>query len=87
MTSVNGEREPGDKVEEFVAAMLLLEHRHGNHVTPSRGDRGVDVRVWNSDGYDIYQVKRYARPLTSRQVTEIEDLGTHSSRRHCGFCR
>ncbi|MBF9127986.1 hypothetical protein I0C86_03085 [Plantactinospora sp. S1510] len=73
MVTVNWEREPGEKIEEFVAALLLLTHPHGNHITPSSGDRGVDVLVWNPDGYDIYQVKRYSRPLTSRQATMIEE--------------
>jgi len=73
VTTVNWEREPGEKIEEFVAALLLLEHPHGNLITPSRGDRGVDIRVWHPDGFDIYQVKRYTRPLTSRQVTEVEN--------------
>ncbi|MEV4161870.1 hypothetical protein [Nonomuraea dietziae] len=73
MTLVNWERLPGETVEEFVAAMLLLlRHPHGNRITPSRGDRGVDIRVANPDGYDIYQVKRFCRPLTSRQVTDVE---------------
>ncbi|WP_030453280.1 hypothetical protein [Herbidospora cretacea] len=73
MTTVNWEREPGEKVEEFVAALLLLKHPHGNRITPSRGDRGVDLRVWNPDGYDIYQVKRYSRPLTATQATSVEN--------------
>jgi hypothetical protein len=72
VSAVNWEREPGEKVEEFVAALLLLEHPAGNLITPSRGDRGVDIRVPNPDGFDIYQVKRYTRPLTSRQAKEIE---------------
>jgi hypothetical protein len=72
MTTVNWEREPGEKVEEFVAAMLLLGHPHGNRITPSRGDRGVDIRVWYPDGYDIYQVKRYSRPLTAKQASEVK---------------
>jgi len=71
VTAVNWEREPGEKIEEFVAAMLLLDHPHGNLITPSRGDRGVDIRVEHPDGFDIYQVKRYARPLNSRQAAEI----------------
>ncbi|MFI7049825.1 hypothetical protein ACWDTT_13755 [Streptosporangium sandarakinum] len=29
--------------------------------------------VANPDGYDIYQVKRFCRPLTSRQVTDVEN--------------
>ena len=72
MTTVNWEREPGEKIEEFVAALLLLKHPHGNQPTPSRGDRGVDVRVWNPDGYDIYQVKRYSRPLTAKQAASVK---------------
>ncbi|MET8053353.1 hypothetical protein ABZU75_37775 [Streptosporangium sp. NPDC005286] len=73
MTTVNWERMPGETVEEFVAALLLLKHPHGNRPTPSRGDRGVDVRVWNPDGYDIYQIKRYSRALTARQATSVEN--------------
>lgn len=73
MTTVNWEREPGEKVEEFVAALPLLKHPHGNQPTPSKGDRGVDVRVEHPDGFDIYQVKRYSRPLTAGQARKIED--------------
>ncbi|MFD0884251.1 hypothetical protein ACFQ08_06765 [Streptosporangium algeriense] len=50
MTTVNWEREPGEKIEEFVAAMLLIEHPHGNRITPSRGDQGVDTWIRNPDG-------------------------------------
>ncbi|MFI7210927.1 hypothetical protein ACIBP4_04505 [Micromonospora maritima] len=71
MTTVNWEREPGERVEEFVAALLLLEHPHGNLITPSRGDRGVDIRVEHPEGFDIYQVKRYASRLDARQAAEI----------------
>lgn len=70
VTTVNWEREPGERVEEFVAA-LLLEHPHGNLITPSRGDRGVDIRVEHPEGFDIYQVKRYAGRLDARQAAEI----------------
>jgi hypothetical protein len=72
VTTVNWEREPGEKVEAFVAALLLLEHPDGNLITPSRGDRGVDIRVPTPGGFDIYQVKRYTGPLTSRQAKEIQ---------------
>jgi hypothetical protein len=71
VTTVNWDQ-PGEKVEEFVAALLLLRYSHGNSPTPARGDRGVDVRVWNPDGYDIYQVKRYRAPLTSGQAKRVE---------------
>ncbi len=46
--------QPGEKVEEFVAALLLLKFPHGNSPTPARGDRGVDVRVWNPDGEESW---------------------------------
>jgi hypothetical protein len=73
MTRVNWELLSGEQVEEFVAALLLLRHQGpGNRITPSQGDRGVDVRLWEADRFDFYQVKRYTRPLTSTQVREVE---------------
>jgi hypothetical protein len=71
VTVVNWERHPGETIEEFIAAMLLLDHPHGNLITPSQGDRGVDVRVEHSDGLDIYQIKRYTGPLTAAQRREV----------------
>jgi hypothetical protein len=59
---VNWELEPGEKIEEFVAAMLLLDNPRGNRITPARGDRGVDIRVPTPDGYDIYQVRGTTGP-------------------------
>lgn len=78
MTTVNWERESGERVEEFVAALLLLRHPHGNLITPSRGDRGVDVRIRvpGRDGYDIYQVKRFSSALTSAQAKNVEKSWT-----------
>jgi hypothetical protein len=65
MLRINWELEPGEKIEEFVAALLLLRHPGpGNRITPSRGDRGVDVRLVYLDGIGFFQVKRYPRPLT-----------------------
>jgi hypothetical protein len=73
MTTVNWERLSGEAVEEFVAALLLLRFPRGNRVTPSRGDRGVDIRVPTDSGFDIYQVKRYSRPLTNPQERSIRE--------------
>lgn len=67
MTLVTWELLPGETVEEFVAEMLLLKHPHGNRIARTRRSR---LRVADPDGYDIYQVKRFCRPLTSRQVEE-----------------
>lgn len=71
MVRINWELEPGEKIEEFVAALLLLRHDGpGNRITPSRGDRGVDVRLVDPDGIRFFQVKRYTRPLTTAQQRE-----------------
>lgn len=73
MTQVNWERCSGEQVEEFVAAMLLLRNPHGNLITPSQGDRGIDIQIEaETGGYDIYQVKKYATTLTASQKKAIE---------------
>ena len=73
MTQVNWERRSGEQVEEFVAAMLLLRNPHGNLITPSQGDRGVDIQIKaETGGYDIYQVKKYASTLSPSQKKAIE---------------
>ena len=73
MTQVNWERYSGEQVEEFVAAMLLLRNPHGNLITPSQGDRGIDIQIKaETGGYDIYQVKKYATTLTASQKKAIE---------------
>lgn len=73
MTQVNWERRSGEQVEEFVAAMLLLRNPHGNLITPSQGDRGIDIQIKaETGGYDIYQVKKYASALSPSQKKGIE---------------
>lgn len=73
MTQVNWERCSGEQVEKFVAAMLLLRNPHGNLITPSQGDRGIDIQIEaETGGYDIYQVKKYATTLTASQKKTIE---------------
>ena len=73
MTQVNWERRSGEQVEEFVAAMLLLRNPHGNLITPSQGDRGIDIQIKaETGGYDIYQVKKYATTLSASQKRAIE---------------
>jgi len=69
--TVNWERLSGEDVEQFVAAMILLANPTGNRITPSRGDRGVDIRVDTLDGTDIYQVKRFTRPLGGTQQRDV----------------
>ncbi len=73
MTQVNWERCSGEQVEKFVAAMLLLRNPHGNLITPSQGDRGIDIQIKaETGGYDIYQVKKYATTLSASQKKAIE---------------
>jgi hypothetical protein len=73
MTRVNWELMSGEAVEEFVAALLLLKHPRGNIITPAQGDRGIDIRIPTEDNrFDIYQVKRYTRPLTTKQLRSVE---------------
>lgn len=73
VTKVNWERLGGDNVEEFVAALILLRNPTGNRITPSQGDRGVDVQVkLHSGSYDFYQIKRFTGPLTNAQKRQVE---------------
>ena len=73
MTQVNWERYSGEQVEEFVAAMFLLRNPHGNLITPSQGDRGIDIQIKaETGGYDIYQVKKYTSALSPSQKKAIE---------------
>jgi hypothetical protein len=72
MTTINWQRESGDRVEEFVAALILLDHPHGNRITPSRGDRGIDVQVETDGEWDIYQIKKFAHTLGTSQKNQIK---------------
>lgn len=71
MAAVNWERMSGERVEELATALVLSTRREGNRVTPSRGDKGIDIRIRTADGWEVYQVKRYSRPLTSKQAAEV----------------
>ncbi|MDQ2836562.1 MAG: hypothetical protein M3Y42_09125 [Actinomycetota bacterium] len=72
MTTVNWDRLSGEAVEELVTSLILRGRADGNRVTPSRGDRGIDLRVQVGDTWEVYQVKRYSRPLTAKQVKNVE---------------
>ncbi|QQW36303.1 hypothetical protein [Mycobacterium marinum] len=76
MTKVNWEREPGETVEEFVEALILTTvNRRAVRITPSRGDKGVDILAPVGDQFDVYQVKRYTRPFgkSSSEENSIVD--------------
>ncbi|GIU54301.1 hypothetical protein NicSoilC12_00500 [Arthrobacter sp. NicSoilC12] len=70
---MNWERESGDRVEEFAAALILLDNPKGNRITPSRGDGGIDLQVESDGQWDIYQVKKFAHTLTRSQKNQIKE--------------
>jgi len=53
--SDNWEREPGERVEEFDAALLLLEHPAGNLITPIYQVKRYTGRVTSRQAADIEQ--------------------------------
>ncbi|MFE4835527.1 hypothetical protein ACFRAU_12690 [Arthrobacter sp. NPDC056691] len=55
-----------------MAALILLDHPHGNRITPSRGDRGIDVQVETDGEWDIYQIKKFAQTLGTSQRNQIK---------------
>lgn len=77
MTTINWEREPGDTVEEFVAALILTTvNSRAVRITPSRGDKGVDILAPVGDQFDVYQVKRYTRPFGRSSNEEISIINS-----------
>lgn len=59
---ISWDRYDGDAIEAVVAIFLLRTHRHGERRKPSRHDDGT---------WTVYQVKRYTKPLTSKQKDSI----------------
>jgi hypothetical protein len=69
---ISWDRYDGDAIEAVVAIFLLRVHRHGERRKPSRGDKGIDVLIRHDDGtWTVYQVKRFTKPLTSKQKDSI----------------
>jgi hypothetical protein len=71
--TVNWERESGERIEEFAAAYILLRAGRGNQIRPSQGDHGIDVQVPSPEGWEIYQVKRFATSLDSSSKRQIKE--------------
>lgn len=72
---VSWDRYEGNDVEAVVAMLLNREHPNSTRITPSQGDGGVDIldrRAAPEAGDVVFQVKRYAAPLTSGQKTKVE---------------
>lgn len=62
---------PGRAVGTEHGRLLLQERRNARHRRPSQGDGGVDVYNPVDGGYHVYQIKRHAGSLTSRQKAKI----------------
>lgn len=64
----------GDDVGAVVSMLLCRRHDRAARRGAGQGDRGIDVFVPSDDGrIDVYQVKRYDRPLTSSQWRRVRD--------------
>jgi HJR/Mrr/RecB family endonuclease len=75
VTRVEWTRLDGGDVEAVVAMFVNRKHVNSVRITPSKGDGGVDIldRKQGPGGGDpVYQVKRYAEPLSARQKAEVE---------------
>ena len=70
--TINWERESGDRIEEFVAAHILLKAGCGNQIRPSQGDHGIDVQIPTDQGWEIYQIKRFASNLDGSAKKQIK---------------
>lgn len=75
MTRVEWTRLEGNDIEAVVAMFVNRERPRSVRITPSIGDGGVDILdpgTQPSGVDEVYQVKKYSGPLTSRQKVEIE---------------
>ena len=75
MSRVEWTRLEGNDVEAVVAMFVNREHPRSVRITPSIGDGGVDIvdpGAGPEGTDDVYQVKKYTEPLTSRQKSEVE---------------
>src|ERR1035438_2153443 len=70
---VHWESYPGELFRSVMAVLLLQERPTSRHRRPSSGDGGVDVCEPTSDGYHVYQVKRYSKSLSPRNKKDIAE--------------
>lgn len=67
-----GALEPG-QFELVVSVMLMYDQDRAQRRRSSRGDAGVDVYVPVDGGYEVFQLKRFARNLTGRRKSQVEE--------------
>lgn len=73
MARIEWARLTGDDVEHVIAVMVARENVLARRIRPSRGDRGLDIVVPNTDvgSVDVYQVKSFALNLGSSEKRQI----------------
>jgi len=62
----------GESLEDFIAKLLRREYPDAQQMTPAQGDGGIDIFRRTPDGLVVWQVKKYAAPLSSGQWTKIK---------------
>lgn len=67
-----GVLEPG-QFEGVVSVMLMYDRPSAQRRRSSRGDAGVDVYTPVDGGYEVFQLKRFARNLTARRKALVEE--------------
>lgn len=72
MAAVEWTRLAPETVEQLVAVLLYADTRTAVRIRPSRGDGGIDIKVPNGAGFDIYQVKSFTANLKQKQKDQIE---------------
>ena len=65
----------GDEVETLLANLIYNHDGRAIRIRPSQGDYGIDIIIIpaaaNPEKWDVYQVKKFARNLTSGQKAQI----------------
>lgn len=66
----------GNEVETVVSMLIFNKHPRASRIRPSQGDFGIDVLVPHADddsSADVYQIKKFATNLDSKQKRQIEE--------------
>ncbi|WP_186759905.1 hypothetical protein [Arthrobacter alpinus] len=66
----------GESLEDFIAKLLRREYPDAQQMTPDQGDGGIDIFRRTPDGLVVWQIKKYASPLTSGRWTKIKKSWT-----------
>jgi len=67
-----GDRD-GPAIEGFVATLLRQRYVDARQVNPSQGDGGIDVLRPTPHGLEIWQIKKFTAPITSKQWGQIRN--------------